>query len=98
MKLTLWKWVSWWSALGLLVPAVLLLRWKLFGATFGQLEGTLWPSSIMTMVLEGSHTTWNILTVYAISLLANVILYSLIGLLTWPVIRFVVRGRARIRE
>jgi hypothetical protein len=50
------------------------------------------------MVLEGSHTTWDILSVYAISLLANVILYSLIGLLTWPVIRFVVRGRAQTHE
>ena len=82
----------------MLVPAVFLLRWKLFGAIFGDLEATLWPSSIMTMVLEGSHTIWDILLVYAVSLFANVLLYSLIGLLTWPVLRFVVHRRAQTDE
>ena len=71
------------------VPLVLLLRWKLFGAMFGQFEGTLWPSSIITMALEGTHSAWDIFLVYAIALLANVVLYSLIGLLIWPLFRFV---------
>jgi hypothetical protein len=38
---------------GLLVPAALILRWKLLGSTFGQLEAVLWPSSIILMGLEG---------------------------------------------
>jgi hypothetical protein len=35
---------------------------------FGQFEATVWPSSIFTMVLEGSHSTSNVLIVYAIAL------------------------------
>ena|ERR1700758_990124 len=88
MKLTLSKWLVWWSAFGLVVPAVLLLRWKLFGAMFGQFEATVWPSSIFTMALEGSHSISNILLVYAIALFANMLLYSFVGLLAWPVLRF----------
>jgi hypothetical protein len=98
MKLTIWKWVFWWGLLGLLVPAVLLLRWKLFDSGFGQFEATLWPSSIMTMVLEGSVKMWDILVVYTIALVANIILYSVVGLLTWPVVRFVLRRRAQAQQ
>jgi hypothetical protein len=68
MKLTLSKWLLWWSAFGLLVPTLLLLRWKVLAAMFGQFEATVWPSSIFTMVLEGSHSTSNVLIVYAIAL------------------------------
>jgi len=98
MKLTLGKWVFWWSVLGLLVPAVLLLRLKLFGSMFGEWEVTLWPSSIMTMALEGRVTAWDILFVYTVALVANVIVYSLAGLLTWPALRFVLRRRAQPRQ
>jgi len=98
MKLTFSKWLLYFGVLGLLVPAVLLLRWKLFGIMFGLLEATLWPSSIFTMGLEGNPTIWNILLVYAIALVANVLLYSLAGLLIWPVFRFLLRQRAENRE
>jgi hypothetical protein len=94
MKLTFSKWLLWWGALGLVAPAVLLLRWKLFGAMFGHFEAIVWPSSIFTMVLEGSHSTFEILIVYAIALFANMLLYSVAGLLAWPIIRLVFRRRA----
>ena len=42
-----------WGALGLVIPALLILRWKLTGASFGEVESILWPSSILTMGLEG---------------------------------------------
>jgi hypothetical protein len=98
VKLTLWKWVFWWGILGLLVPAVLTLRWKLLGSMFGQIEAILWPSSIMLMILEGSVSIFYILLVYAIAWAGNVMTYSGIGLLTWPAIRFVQRRRAQSHQ
>lgn len=98
MKLTILKWLFYWGALGLLVPAVLLLRWKLFGIMFGQLEATLWPSSIFTIGLEGNPTISTILFVYAVAFVVNVLLYSLIGLLIWPVLRFFLRQRAESHD
>jgi hypothetical protein len=93
VKLTLRKWVFWCGILGLLVPAVLMLRWKLFGSMFGQIEAILWPSSIMLMGLEGSVSMFYILLVYAMAFVGNVIIYSGIGLLTWPALHFVQRRR-----
>jgi hypothetical protein len=94
MKLTISRWVFWWGVLGVLVPALLLLRWKLFGVMFGEVEAIIWPSSIFTMALEGSPTIGNILFVYAIAFLANILLYSVVGLMTWPPLRFFLRRNA----
>jgi len=44
--------------------------------------------------LEGNSTIWNILPVYSIAFVVNVLLYSLVGLLIWPVLRFFVRQQA----
>jgi hypothetical protein len=91
MKIRLWIWVLCAAALGLLVPAAFLLRWKITGYGFGDLEVTFWPSSIFLMGLEGNHNVSTIITVFAIALTANVILYAIVGLLTWSVLRFVLR-------
>jgi hypothetical protein len=53
VKKKLLKWVIVWGALGLAIPVLLLLRWKMTDSSFGQLEVILWPSSILTMGLEG---------------------------------------------
>lgn len=98
MKLTIAKWLFYWAVIGLLVPTVLLLRWKLLGVMFGEVEAALWPASIITMGLEGNSTIWNILLIYAIAFVVNVLLYSLIGLLIWPVLRFFVRQQAEHPE
>src|SRR5258705_6732997 len=98
MKLTLRKWVFWWGVLGLLVPALLILRWKLFGSGFGRIEAILWPSSIILMILEGTVSMLYVLLVYAIVLVGNVITYSGVGLLTWPALRFVQRRRAQTHQ
>ena len=89
----------WFGLLGLLVPAALILRWKLLGSTFGQLELILWPSSIMLMGLDGPahRSAFDIILFYAIVIVANIVLYCVIGLLTWPVLRLVLRRRALIR-
>jgi len=43
----------------------------------------------MPIALEGNVRVWDIFFVYAIALFGNAILYSLPGLLTWPLLRFI---------
>jgi len=50
-------WTSAFGALGLLVPALLLLRYWFFGTMFGESEVWLWPASIIFMGLEAPNTT-----------------------------------------
>lgn len=99
MKLTLWKWTFWWGLLGVLVPLALILRWKLLGSIFGRLELILWPSSIMLMGLEGptQRSAVDIIEFYAIVIAANMVLYCVIGLATWPLLRLALRRRGLVR-
>jgi hypothetical protein len=97
MKVTLWKWMSWCGLVGLLVPPALILRWKLLGLIFGRLELILWPSSILLMGLEGQHSALLIILVYATVIVVNIVLYCIIGLLTWPVLRLALRRHGPIR-
>lgn len=84
-------WVSAFGALGLLVPAVLMLRYFAFGVMFGELEGRLWPTSILFMALEASGTTkWDVALVYAIALVSNVLLYAFVGALIWFAVQMLV--------
>lgn len=91
MKLTLWKWMFGWGSIGLLVPAAVILRWKLLHATFARIELILWPSSIMLMGLDGQHSAFIILLSYAMVISMNIIFYCVIGLLTWLLIRLALR-------
>jgi hypothetical protein len=97
MNLKLWKWMSQCGLVGLLVPAVLILRWKLLGSTFGRLELILWPSSILLMGLEGQRSAFIIILSYAIVIAVNIVLYCVIGLLMWPALRLALRPRGIIR-
>jgi hypothetical protein len=97
MKLTLWKWTFWCGLVGLLVPAALILRWKLLGSIFGQIELILWPSSLLLMGLEGQRSAFVTTLSYAIVIAANMVLYCLIGLATWPVLRLALRRRGLVR-
>jgi hypothetical protein len=76
------------GAIGLLLPLVFILRWQISGSSFGALEFTLWPASIMLMGLEGNHSISDTFLVYSIALAGNVLLYSTVGLLIWPALRF----------
>jgi len=96
MKLTLWKWMFWWGSTGLLLPVALILRWKLLGSTFGQIELILWPSSILLMGLEGQRSAFIIILSYAMVIVANVVFYCVIGSLTWLLLRPVLRRRGVI--
>jgi len=86
-----------WGALGLVIPALLILRWKLTGASFGEVESILWPSSILTMGLEGPspRSGLEIVEVYAALIGENVALYLLVGLLTCPILFLILRWRKR---
>lgn len=64
-----------------------MLRWQISGSGFGILEFTLWPASILLMGLEGNHSLSTILIVFAIVMAANILLYGMVGLLIWPVLR-----------
>jgi len=96
MKLTLWKWMFWSGSIGLLVPVTLILRWKLLGSTFGQIELILWPSSILLLGLEGQRSAFIIVLSYAIVIVANMVFYCIIGLLTWPLLRLALHRRGII--
>lgn len=80
----------WFDAFGLLLPLAFILRWKIGGAGFGTPELVLWPASIMLMGLEGNHTV-AVLTTYTLLMAANVVLYAFVALLTWPLVRLVLR-------
>ena len=86
-----------WGVLGLVIPALLILRWKSTGASFGEAELILWPSSILTMGLDGPSPRSNliIVEVYAALIAENAVLYLLAGLLTCPVLFLILRWRNR---
>ena len=86
----------WWGSTGLLVPAALIVRWKSLGSAFGRIELILWPSSILLMGLEGNIVAFIIILTYAMVIAANIVLYCVIGLLTWPVLRIALRRRGLI--
>jgi hypothetical protein len=86
----------WWGSMGLLVPVALILPWKLLGSMFGQIELILWPSSILLMGLEGQRSAFIIILFYAMVIVANVVFYCVIGLLTWPLLRLALRRRGLI--
>lgn len=75
------------AALGLLLPAIFVVRYIVFGKSFGAIEGILWPSSIMFLALDvpnGTHRpTSDIAIIYAIALLENVVIYAIIGAAAW---------------
>jgi hypothetical protein len=98
VKIKLLKWVLVWGALGLVIPAVLILRWKLTGSSFGQVELILWPSSILTMGLDAPSPRSNsdIVEVYAALIAMNGVLYLLVGLLTCPLFILILRRRKPI--
>jgi hypothetical protein len=79
MKLTVRSWTCWWGLAGLVVPVVLLLRWHLFHHSFGVLELIVWPSSFMLMR--------NTPDAYVVAIVMNMALYSVVGLLTFRILR-----------
>ena len=81
---------------GLLIPALILLYWT-FSKTGAEREMVLWPSSLMFMGLDGPNPRLiiDIVIVYAIAWIENVVLYAIIGVLTWPLTYYILRLKSR---
>lgn len=86
----------WWGSIGVLVPVAFILRWKLLGSTFGQLELIFWPSSILLIGLEGQRSVFTLILWYAMITVANISSYCVVGLLTWLLLRLALRRRSPI--
>jgi hypothetical protein len=81
------RWVLLFAGIGLLIPAVAETRYLVFAHGFGELEAKLWPSSLMFFALEAPDTrAIHIVIVWVVAVVANVILYALFGVLTWPLV------------
>lgn len=95
-NMKLWRWIGWCALAGLIVPAVLILRWKVLGSIFGRLELILWPSSIMLLGLEGPtpRSSIDIIGFYAIVIAMNMALYAVVGTVLWPLLRIALRRRS----
>jgi hypothetical protein len=92
-----WRWVSAFAALGLVVPAGLILWWHFAPYGAGR-EAALWPSSLMFMGLEAGPTpepASTVASVYAIAFVENFALYATIGAFLWPIAYPIVRLRIR---
>jgi hypothetical protein len=89
------KWILLWGAAGLVVPVLSTLSWKLFGSQFGELTVILWPSSIFLMGIDGPtpRSTLDIIEIYSMLAGENILLYSVVGLLTSPIVYFARRHR-----
>jgi len=86
------------AILGVAVPAVFLAAsWSghyFFGSTF---DLCLWPTSIMLMATENHGRDLFANSVLVVSVLANVVYYSLIASLLWCVLRIGRAALARVR-
>jgi len=93
-----WKWVSGFAALGLLIPITLLIRPFLLDRPFGAWSVALWPSSLIFSAL---HVPWSspmraAAALYILALITNVLTYSCLGAVLWPVADYL-RSRAASR-
>lgn len=82
-----WRWLGGFAVLGLLIPITLLIRPFLLGQSFGAWSVRLWPSSLFLAALD---TRWPspmgaAAALYILALITNVLLYSGLGVVLWPV-------------
>jgi len=78
--------------IGLIIP-ILFLIFAYFNPNFVAGDGTvfIWPSSILLMSTDGSEHTAFAYQVMAISILINVLLYSIFGLLLFFISKLIRR-------
>ncbi|MGA7349842.1 MAG: hypothetical protein WBX06_01700 [Acidobacteriaceae bacterium] len=87
-------WTGVFAALGVVVPIVLTVCFLIFHANFGKNAATLWPSSLMFMALDtptlAARST--VISVYAVAIAENALLYAIVGAVTWPLAYFLRRA------
>jgi hypothetical protein len=86
------------GALGTVVPTFSLIANHL-DAKYGIGEGTfrLWPSSILLGATIGHEYETSAYLIIAISVVANVLLYAVVGMLLWCAVRIIQKVAARTR-
>ena len=96
-----WRWVIGCGIIGLLVPAALSVKWFGFHSGAGS-ETVLWPSSIMFMALDvpSPATISTVAVVYTVAIIENILLYAVLGAVTWLLAHAVVRvvDRRAVRD
>jgi hypothetical protein len=91
VKRRLIKWILICGALGLVVPAIVALH-----SPINDVEFKLWPSSIMFLAVADAPDPVSksyLAGIWAITVGSNILLYTLVGLLTSPIVYFVTRQR-----
>ena len=81
------------ALVGLLIPASLLLAADWGGYVFDGAAIAVWPSSVCLMALDGQLSSSVIAVVYALSIGANVVLYTLLAFLAFGIWRLARSGR-----
>ena len=66
-----------------------------FDRSFGELELIFWPTSFILMALEGPLERVVMVVVYTVALAANVMLYSILGLLSWQLLDPILRRHSQ---
>lgn len=89
------RWTLAFAALGIAVPILLTLRFFVLQRPFGNIEFFLWPSSIMLIALESSTTRSTVIVAYIIVIAENVLLYTAVGAVTWPLVYVIQKTRSR---
>jgi hypothetical protein len=79
------RWLLWCSLLGLIVPVLILLTYppSTDAALNAHSTRLLWPSGIMLMAADPYASRSAVALVIGVSLGANIVVYSGIGLLVW---------------
>lgn len=92
------RWVLYWALAGILIPEALFLDTMIregIGPT-DYLLPFLWPSSILLMITECADCRgWSVFGVVVLLVAAaiNVILYTILGVISWPIARSFLRWR-----
>jgi hypothetical protein len=108
VKRSFLRWLSVSATLGLIVPIVILLAEKIvFSNTkltyhyyyfFYLVLRFAWPPSIALMATDGNEGTPSAYLIVAISILANILLYSVLGCILWGVSRAIIKARGKIQS
>jgi hypothetical protein len=75
------------SSLGLAVPLGCWALNLIWNVTFGSWTVWIWPSSIFLLATDGGERGWAAVSIDAISVAANVLLYALVAFLLAVVFR-----------
>jgi hypothetical protein len=79
------KWITMSALAGLVAPFLYLTIYLCTGRTMGEGIFIFWPGSIGLMVLENQPPMFTVIFVWAVAIVSNAVLYSLIGLFFWSV-------------